>query len=159
VDNDQRPLLRCPAGARPLIAPIPARRLPALALECAIERVLRFVSDFGRDLGYASRGAMQGSRCQHQPPSGEISHRRLRKISRKALHQCGPRNSHLIGERRDRPWICHAAVHIVERFGQAGVPKENISMVKDTYYFTSPDKSPAECTLIPATFMRVTVTA
>jgi ubiquinone/menaquinone biosynthesis C-methylase UbiE len=29
--------------------------------------------------------------------------------------------------------------HIIERFGQAGVPKEKISMVKDTYYFTSPD--------------------
>jgi hypothetical protein len=34
--------------------------------------------------------------------------------------------------------------HIVERFGQAGVPKESISMVKDTYYFTSPDKCPAQ---------------
>jgi ubiquinone/menaquinone biosynthesis C-methylase UbiE len=33
--------------------------------------------------------------------------------------------------------------HIVERFGQAGVPREKISMTKDTYYFTSPDKSPA----------------
>jgi len=33
---------------------------------------------------------------------------------------------------------------IVERFAQAGVPKENISMVKDTYYFASPDKSPAQ---------------
>ena len=32
--------------------------------------------------------------------------------------------------------------HIIERFGQAGVPKEKISMVKDTYYFVSPDKSP-----------------
>ncbi|MGB7543618.1 MAG: methyltransferase domain-containing protein, partial [Burkholderiales bacterium] len=32
--------------------------------------------------------------------------------------------------------------HIIERFGQAGVPKEKISMVKDTYYFISPDKSP-----------------
>jgi len=32
--------------------------------------------------------------------------------------------------------------HIVERFVQAGVPKENISMVKDTFYFASPDKSP-----------------
>jgi ubiquinone/menaquinone biosynthesis C-methylase UbiE len=32
--------------------------------------------------------------------------------------------------------------HIIERFGQAGVPKEKISMVKDTYSFTSPDKSP-----------------
>jgi ubiquinone/menaquinone biosynthesis C-methylase UbiE len=34
--------------------------------------------------------------------------------------------------------------HIVERFGQAGVPKEKISMVKDTFYFRSPDKSPAQ---------------
>jgi hypothetical protein len=34
--------------------------------------------------------------------------------------------------------------HIVERFGDAGVPKENISMVKDTFHFVSPDKSPAE---------------
>jgi ubiquinone/menaquinone biosynthesis C-methylase UbiE len=34
--------------------------------------------------------------------------------------------------------------HIIERFGQAGVPKEKISMVKDTYYFASPDKSPTQ---------------
>ena len=34
--------------------------------------------------------------------------------------------------------------HIIERFGQAGVPKEKISMVKDTYSFISPDKSPAQ---------------
>jgi ubiquinone/menaquinone biosynthesis C-methylase UbiE len=34
--------------------------------------------------------------------------------------------------------------HIIERFGQAGVPKEKISMVKDTFYFISPDKSPAD---------------
>jgi len=34
--------------------------------------------------------------------------------------------------------------HIVERFGNAGVPADKISMVKDTYYFASPDKSPAE---------------
>jgi SAM-dependent methyltransferase len=33
--------------------------------------------------------------------------------------------------------------HIVERFGRAGVPKEKISMAKDTFHFTSPDKSPA----------------
>jgi hypothetical protein len=32
--------------------------------------------------------------------------------------------------------------HITERFGQAGVPRENISMVKDTYHFISPDKDP-----------------
>nr|AEH26519.1 methyltransferase [uncultured Acidobacteria bacterium A11] len=34
--------------------------------------------------------------------------------------------------------------HIIERFGQAGVPKENIATAKDTFYFVSPDKSPAE---------------
>ena len=34
--------------------------------------------------------------------------------------------------------------HIIERFGGAGVPKEKISMVKDTYYFTSPDQSPTQ---------------
>jgi len=34
--------------------------------------------------------------------------------------------------------------HVVERFGQAGVPRERISMVKDTFHFTSPDKSPAD---------------
>jgi len=34
--------------------------------------------------------------------------------------------------------------HIFERFGDAGVPKENISMVKDTFHFVSPDKSPAD---------------
>jgi ubiquinone/menaquinone biosynthesis C-methylase UbiE len=34
--------------------------------------------------------------------------------------------------------------HVIERFGQAGVPKEKISMVKDTYSFISPDNSPAQ---------------
>ncbi|HSR08578.1 MAG TPA: hypothetical protein VLM42_15605, partial [Bryobacteraceae bacterium] len=34
--------------------------------------------------------------------------------------------------------------NILERFGQAGVAKEKVSMVKDTFYFTSPDKSPAQ---------------
>jgi len=34
--------------------------------------------------------------------------------------------------------------HIIERFGQADVPKEKISMLKDTYYFASPDKSPTQ---------------
>jgi len=32
--------------------------------------------------------------------------------------------------------------NILERFGQAGVSSDRISMVQDTYYFTSPDKSP-----------------
>ena len=34
--------------------------------------------------------------------------------------------------------------HILERFGQAGVPAEKISMVKDTFYFASREKSPAQ---------------
>jgi len=34
--------------------------------------------------------------------------------------------------------------HIIERFGQAGVPKQNISMVKDTFHFVSPDKTPTD---------------
>ena len=34
--------------------------------------------------------------------------------------------------------------HIIERFGQAGVPKEKISMVKDMYSFISRDKNPTE---------------
>jgi ubiquinone/menaquinone biosynthesis C-methylase UbiE len=34
--------------------------------------------------------------------------------------------------------------HIIERFGQAGVPQENISMVKDTFHFTSPGKGSAD---------------
>jgi ubiquinone/menaquinone biosynthesis C-methylase UbiE len=34
--------------------------------------------------------------------------------------------------------------HIIERFGQAGVPKEKLSMVKDTWNFVSPDISPTE---------------
>jgi len=32
----------------------------------------------------------------------------------------------------------------MERFGRAGVPKENISTAQDTYYFASPEKSPTQ---------------
>lgn len=32
--------------------------------------------------------------------------------------------------------------HIIERFGRAGVPGEQISMVRDTFHFLSADKSP-----------------
>ena len=49
--------------------------------------------------------------------------------------------------------------HIIERFGQAGVPKENISMVKDTYYFASPDKSPAQFIELFETFYGPTMNA
>jgi ubiquinone/menaquinone biosynthesis C-methylase UbiE len=34
--------------------------------------------------------------------------------------------------------------NIIERFGKAGVPKENICLFKDIYYFASPDKSPEQ---------------
>ena len=34
--------------------------------------------------------------------------------------------------------------HVMERFGQAGIPKANIAMVKDTFSFVSPEKSPAQ---------------
>jgi hypothetical protein len=34
--------------------------------------------------------------------------------------------------------------HIIERFGRAGVARERISMVKDTYYFAHPEKTPAD---------------
>jgi ubiquinone/menaquinone biosynthesis C-methylase UbiE len=33
---------------------------------------------------------------------------------------------------------------IIERFGQAGVSKENISMIKDTYYFALPEVTPTQ---------------
>src|SRR6266849_9415965 len=33
--------------------------------------------------------------------------------------------------------------HIIERFGQAGVPPEKISTVKDTFHFVSADSAPA----------------
>src|SRR5207247_2219010 len=41
------------------------------------------------------------------------------------------------------PMTWGVEAHIIERFNQAGVPKEKISTVKDTYSFISPDKSPA----------------
>jgi ubiquinone/menaquinone biosynthesis C-methylase UbiE len=34
--------------------------------------------------------------------------------------------------------------HIVERFEQAGVPKEKILLTRDTFHFVSPDKSPEQ---------------
>jgi hypothetical protein len=42
------------------------------------------------------------------------------------------------------PMTWGSASHIIERFGQAGVPEQNISMVKDIYHFISPNKKPAE---------------
>jgi hypothetical protein len=34
--------------------------------------------------------------------------------------------------------------HVIERFAQAGVDPEKVSMLRDTFYFQSSDKSPAQ---------------
>ena len=41
------------------------------------------------------------------------------------------------------PMTWGVETHVIERVGQAGVPREKISMVKDTYHFISSDKGPA----------------
>ena len=41
------------------------------------------------------------------------------------------------------PMTWGVEAHIIERFTQAGIPNDNISMRKDTFYFTSSDQSPA----------------
>jgi len=40
------------------------------------------------------------------------------------------------------PMSWGVGAHIIERFGKAGVPREEISMVKDTYRFVSADRDP-----------------
>ena len=42
------------------------------------------------------------------------------------------------------PMLWGVESHVIERFGQAGVPREKISMAKDTYYFVSASKGPAD---------------
>lgn len=49
--------------------------------------------------------------------------------------------------------------HIIERFGQAGVPKDSISMERDTYYFAHSEKSPAEFILLFENFYGPTMNA
>jgi ubiquinone/menaquinone biosynthesis C-methylase UbiE len=49
--------------------------------------------------------------------------------------------------------------HIIERFGRAGVPKENISAVTDTYYFAHSEKSPTEFIELFERFYGPTMTA
>jgi ubiquinone/menaquinone biosynthesis C-methylase UbiE len=57
------------------------------------------------------------------------------------------------------PMTWGVETHIIERFGQAGAPKEKISMVKDTYSFLSPDKSPAQFVELLETFYGPTMNA
>jgi len=42
------------------------------------------------------------------------------------------------------PMLWGVESHVMERFTQAGVPKEKVSMTKDTYYFVSASNGPAE---------------
>jgi ubiquinone/menaquinone biosynthesis C-methylase UbiE len=42
------------------------------------------------------------------------------------------------------PMLWGVESHVMERFAQAGVPKEKVSMTKDTYYFVSASKGPAD---------------
>ena len=42
------------------------------------------------------------------------------------------------------PMMWGVESHIIERFAQAGVPRERVSLVRDTYYFASPDQSPEQ---------------
>ena len=42
------------------------------------------------------------------------------------------------------PMLWGSESHVIERFGRAGVPKEKVSMTKDTYYFVSASKGPAD---------------
>jgi ubiquinone/menaquinone biosynthesis C-methylase UbiE len=42
------------------------------------------------------------------------------------------------------PMTWGVETQIIERFGQAGVPKENISMARDTYHFMSADRNPTQ---------------
>lgn len=49
--------------------------------------------------------------------------------------------------------------HAIERFSQAGVPRENISLARDTFAFAFPDKSPAEVIDLFRTFYGPTMNA
>lgn len=42
------------------------------------------------------------------------------------------------------PMLWGVESHVIERFGQAGVPEEKVSTTKDTYYFVSSSKGPAD---------------
>jgi ubiquinone/menaquinone biosynthesis C-methylase UbiE len=48
---------------------------------------------------------------------------------------------------------------IIERFGQAGVPKEKVAMVKDTYYFASAEQTPTRFIELFETFYGPTMNA
>jgi len=57
------------------------------------------------------------------------------------------------------PMLWGVESNILERFGQAGVAKEKISMVPETFYFGSPEKSPAQFIELFETFYGPTMNA
>jgi SAM-dependent methyltransferase len=57
------------------------------------------------------------------------------------------------------PMLWGVDSHVVERFAQAGVPKEKVCMTKDTYYFVSANKGPAEFTKLFRRFYGPTMNA
>ena len=57
------------------------------------------------------------------------------------------------------PMTWGVVAHIIERFGHAGVPKERISAVKDTYRFVAADKSPAQVSELLIRFYGPTMNA
>lgn len=57
------------------------------------------------------------------------------------------------------PMLWGVESNILERFGQAGVAKEKISMVRETFYFGSPEKSPAQFIDLFETFYGPTMNA
>ena len=57
------------------------------------------------------------------------------------------------------PMTWGVEAHIIERFGQAGVPREKISMEKDIYSFMSADRTPAEFVKLMERFYGPTMNA
>ena len=94
----------------PMIAAVPAWRLPKLTFECAIKRCFRFISYVGGDFRDASGGLLKRSSGQLEPPATQIRHGRLSEIAREALDESGSRNTHLIRETGNRPRMGRATM-------------------------------------------------
>jgi hypothetical protein len=110
-------------GQALMVAAVAAWRLPELTFECAVESCLRFISDARSDVRDASRCPFERLCGQLKPPASQVRHRWFGEVSRKALHQCGPRNAHLVREVRDRPRMGNAAVQQSKAFPHNGVTR------------------------------------
>ena len=106
-----------------IVAAVSAWRLSELTLEGAIEGRLRIISHLGGDFRDPARGLFQRSRRHLKPPASQIRHGRLGEIPSEALHQGGPRNTHLIRETRDGPGVGNAVVKQSETFPYDGIAR------------------------------------